>query len=50
MLLSTLNEAAMDANVSCKIALEIHQPFDHPVLAAVPETDYLKGFVMGVQI
>ncbi len=50
MLLSVLNEAAMDAGVSCRIALEIHQPYDHPALLGVPETDYLKGFVMGVQI
>ena len=50
MLLSVLNEAAVDAGVSCRIALEIHQPYDHPALSAVPETDYLKGFVMGVQI
>ena len=49
MLLSVLNEAAVDAGVSCRIALEIHQPYDHPALSAVPETDYLKGFVMGVQ-
>ncbi len=49
MLLSVLNEASVDAGISCRIALEIHQPFDHPALSAVPETDYLKGFVMGVQ-
>jgi 23S rRNA (cytosine1962-C5)-methyltransferase len=49
MLLSVLNEASIDAGISCRIALEIHQPFDHPALSAVPETDYLKGFVMGVQ-
>ncbi len=50
MLLSTLNEAALDASVSCRIAFEIHQPQDHPVMAAVPETDYLKGFLMEVHI
>ena len=49
MLLDTLNEAARDDNCSCRIAAEIHQPPDHPALAAVPETDYLKGFVLGVQ-
>ena len=48
MLLDTLNEAACDEGVSCRIALEIHQPYDHPALTGVPETDYLKGFVMGV--
>lgn len=49
MLLDTLNEAAKDEGTSCRIALEIHQPQDHPVLSGVPETDYLKGFVLGVQ-
>lgn len=49
MLLAVLNDAAMDANVACRIALEIHQPQDHPVLAAAPETDYLKGFAMEVR-
>ena len=48
MLLDTLNEAAMDEGTSCKIAMEIHQPQDHPALSGVPETDYLKGFVLGV--
>lgn len=49
MLLDTLNEAARDEGTSCRIALEIHQPQDHPALSGVPETDYLKGFVLGVQ-
>ena len=49
MLLDTLNEAARDDGCQCRIAAEIHQPPDHPALAAVPETDYLKGFVLGVE-
>ncbi|MEG1641758.1 MAG: class I SAM-dependent rRNA methyltransferase [Synergistaceae bacterium] len=49
MLLETLNEAACDDGTTCKIALEIHQPQDHPALSGVPETDYLKGFVLGVE-
>ncbi len=49
MLLDTLNEAARDEGISCRIAMEIHQPLDHPALSGVPETDYLKGFVLGVQ-
>lgn len=48
MLISTLNEAARDEGTSCRIALEIHQPQDHSPLSGVPETDYLKGFVLGV--
>lgn len=49
MLLETLNEAACDDGAICRIALEIHQPQDHPALSGVPETDYLKGFVLGVE-
>lgn len=49
MLLETLNDAARDENVTCRVALEIHQPQDHPALASVPETDYLKGFAMEVR-
>ena len=33
----------------CRVVREIHQPEDHPALLGVPETDYLKGFVMGVE-
>lgn len=49
MLLDTINDAARDEGVSCRVAAEIRQPQDHPVLAAVPETDYLKGFAMEVR-
>lgn len=49
LLLETLNSAARDGGVFCRVAAEIHQPQDHPVLAAAPETDYLKGFVMEVR-
>lgn len=48
MLLDTLAEAAKDAGTVCRIVHEIHQPQDHPAMLGVPETDYLKGFVMGV--
>ncbi|MDO5114993.1 MAG: class I SAM-dependent rRNA methyltransferase [Synergistaceae bacterium] len=49
MLLDTLHEAARDAGSVCRLLNEIHQPPDHPALLGVPETDYLKGFVMGVE-
>ena len=49
MLLDTLNDAARDAGAVCRIVHEIHQPQDHSALLGVPETDYLKGFVMGVE-
>lgn len=48
MLLETLNAAAADEGVQCRIAQEIRPPQDHPVLACVPETDYLKGFALEV--
>lgn len=48
MLLETLASAALDEGVRCNVVYEIHQPPDHPVLLGVPETDYLKGFVLGV--
>lgn len=48
MLLDVINGAAGDEGVICRVAQEIHQPQDHPALAAVPETDYLKGFAMEV--
>lgn len=49
MLLDTLAEAARDAGVTARIVHEVHQPQDHPALVGVPETDYLKGFIMGVE-
>lgn len=49
MLLDTINDAAQDEGVSCRVAQEIHQPQDHPALPAVPETDYLKGFALEVR-
>lgn len=49
MLLDTLNDAARDAGRVCRVVHEIHQPQDHPTLLGAPETDYLKGFVMGVE-
>ena len=42
-------DAARDAGAVCRVVREIHQPEDHPALLGVPETDYLKGFVMGVE-
>ncbi|MDO4988469.1 MAG: class I SAM-dependent rRNA methyltransferase [Synergistes sp.] len=49
MLMETLAEAAKDADKVCRVVREIHQPYDHPALLSVPETDYLKGFVLGVE-
>lgn len=49
MLLDTLADAALDAGARCSIVGEIHQPQDHPAMLGVPETEYLKGFIMGVE-
>ena len=49
MLFDVLAGAARDAGAVCRVVREIHQPEDHPALLGVPETDYLKGFVMGVE-
>lgn len=49
MLFDVLADAARDAGAVCRVVREIHQPEDHPALLGVPETDYLKGFIMGVE-
>ncbi len=49
MLLDVLAEAARDAGAVCRVARELRQPEDHPALLGVAETDYLKGFVLGVE-
>lgn len=48
MLLDVLAEASRDVGVVCRVTRGISQPEDHPALLGVPETDYLKGFVVGV--
>ena len=49
MLLDVLLSAAVDVKASCRGVNEICQPPDHPALLAAPETNYLKGFVIGVE-
>ncbi|MCF0247372.1 MAG: class I SAM-dependent rRNA methyltransferase [Synergistes sp.] len=48
LLLETLEDAARDAGTACRVVREIKQPEDHPRLLGVPETEYLKGFLMEV--
>ncbi len=48
MLRATLDDAARDAGRELCILAELRQGADHPVLAQVPETGYLKGFVLEV--
>ena len=43
-----LNDAASDAGVQIRIIEERHASPDHPVLTAVPETEYLKFFLLQI--
>ena len=43
-----LNEAARDAGVSLRLIEERRASPDHPVAMAVPETDYLKFYLLQV--
>lgn len=48
LFLANLVEAAVDAKKSIRLIAEHHQRADHPVLPALPETSYLKGFTVEV--
>jgi 23S rRNA (cytosine1962-C5)-methyltransferase len=41
-----LADAAADAGATVTIVEKRHQARDHPVLLGVPETGYLKAFVL----
>ena len=43
--LAMVVEAAVDAKRSLRLVESHTQRADHPVLPAIPETEYLKGFV-----
>jgi 23S rRNA (cytosine1962-C5)-methyltransferase len=43
-----LADASVDAKKSLRLLTEHHQRSDHPVLIAIPETSYLKGFTSRV--
>ena len=43
-----LKEAADNAGVSVRIVEERHAAMDHPVLMAVPETEYLKFYILQI--
>ena len=43
-----LKDAAMDAGVSIRIIEERHAAKDHPVLISVPETEYLKLYLLQI--
>jgi 23S rRNA (cytosine1962-C5)-methyltransferase len=41
-----ITEALVDAKRSARLLETYGQNADHPVLATIPETEYLKGFLM----
>jgi 23S rRNA (cytosine1962-C5)-methyltransferase len=43
--METVREGLHDARRSAHLVRTLSQPADHPVLLAMPETEYLKGFV-----
>ncbi len=44
-----LKEASKDAKKSFRILKRCHQAEDHPVVKAIPETEYLKGYFLEIQ-
>lgn len=46
---SVLAEAANDAKRRVTVLEWHHQPADHPVLATMPESEYLRGYVLRVE-
>lgn len=46
--LEILGEAASDARRKVRVLDFCHQPPDHPILPNMPESEYLRGFVLGV--
>jgi 23S rRNA (cytosine1962-C5)-methyltransferase len=47
-LLGLIGSAALDAHRSVRVLEHCHQPPDHPILPGMPESEYLRGFVIGV--
>lgn len=41
-----ISESLVDAKRSARLLDSYHQNADHPILASIPETEYLKGFLM----
>ena len=44
-----LAEAAADARRRARVLEFCHQPPDHPVLATMPESEYLRGYILCVE-
>ena len=43
-----LKQAALDAKKRYEILKRCHQAEDHPIVRAIPETEYLKGYFLKV--
>jgi 23S rRNA (cytosine1962-C5)-methyltransferase len=48
MLMEVVVDAAADAKKTVRLLRALSQSADHPILPAVPETEYLKGFLLQV--
>jgi 23S rRNA (cytosine1962-C5)-methyltransferase len=46
---SVLSAAACDAKRRVKVLEFCHQPADHPVLISMPESEYLRGYILRVE-
>ncbi len=46
---SVLSSAAADARRRVKVLEFCHQPPDHPVLISMPESEYLRGYILRVE-
>lgn len=46
---SVLAEAAADAKRRVHVLEFAHQPLDHPVLITMPESEYLRGYILRVE-
>jgi 23S rRNA (cytosine1962-C5)-methyltransferase len=46
MLLEVVVGASVDAKRHLRMIKSLGQPLDHPILAHLPETEYLKGFIL----
>lgn len=44
-----LAEAAADAKRKVRVLEHCHQPADHPVLVTMPESEYLRGYIVSVE-
>jgi 23S rRNA (cytosine1962-C5)-methyltransferase len=48
MFLEMIVDASVDAKRHVRIVKYLSQPLDHPILPHIPETEYLKGFLLQV--